>query len=246
MGHNYAITIGGVPLNTIATGLEGRFLKYTSGQRRGSNLVVPHQHGQYFVPDKYFDSSDVMLELFLPHATTDAAAEALSEVALLLSSQSLVSIGQTDPHRGSIRAQAELTTDPTPTQNNLIYLFGLNIPSGFWEDASTSNASGNPPSVTTGGDRPISDMVLDFSGTGYLEHTDPLGQVARITIESGAGGTTPYTVDVGAGTVVDAVSANKDAYLTVTQPYWMKWQPGAAQSLTSSVSVTATWRNKWS
>jgi hypothetical protein len=240
--HDYAISVGGTALSTLVEA--SRFLKYTSGQRRGNNIEIPSMHGTYYVSDKYFTENDVLLEVFLPSDTTDAAAEALSALAELFSSQSLVVVQQTDPDRGSIRARVELVTDPSSTQNPFVYLFGLRNPSGFWEDVSASQAIGNPPSVTTLGDRPISDMILTFAGTGYLEHTDPLGQVARITIDAAAGAGT-YVVDCGARTVKKA-GVDQDAFLTLTQPWWMKFQPGAAQSLTSTVSVTVDWRNKWS
>lgn len=244
MSHDYAITIGGVALDTIATGLKGRFLRYTSGMRRGSNVVVPYKHGELFVPDKYFAGSDVLLEVFLPALAADDASQALSELALLLSSQSLVTVAQNDPHRGNIQARTELVTDPTPTQDRFTYLYGLRVPSGFWESVTESTAaSASPPVVTTGGDRPIDDMVLTFAGPGYLQHTDPLGQVARVTIDAGAGAGT-YVVDVGAGTVKKA-GVDQDQFLTVSQPYWMKWQPDSSQSFTSTVAVAASWRNKW-
>lgn len=245
MAYDYAISVGGTAIDTIVD--HARFVKYTSGMRRGNNLVIPYKHGEYSVPDKYFERSSVMLEVFLPSGTHDAAAQALSDLALLLSSQSLVAIQQTDPHRGWIRAMAELITDPVETQNQLVYLFGLNIPSGFWEDVTESTATGNPPSVTTTGDRPVDDMTLTFAGVGFLEHTDPLGQVSRVEVDSGAGGTPPYVVDVGAGTIVDSAGtpAAKDEFLTVTQPWWMKFQPDSVQSFTSNVSVTVDWRNKW-
>ena len=247
MAHDYAITIGGTALSGVVD--HARFLKYTSGTRRGSDLEIPYKHGLLYVPDKYFADSEVMLEVFLPADSHDAAAEALSILAELLSSQTLVTVTQTDPFRGAIQARVELISDPVETQNNLVYMFPLHNPSGFWEDQSaTTITSANPPTVTTSGDRPIDDMVLSFSGTGYLEHTDALGQVARITIDSGAGGTTPYVVDVGAGTVFDSAGTPvaKDEFLTVTQEYWMKWQPGVAQSFTSNVTVGGSYRNKWS
>lgn len=240
--HDYAVTVGGTALSTLVD--HARFMKYTSGQRRGSNIELPSKHGTLFVPDKYFSESDVLIEVFLPSNTTDAGAQALSDLALLLSDQDLVTVTQDDPHRGTIRARVELVTDPVPTQNEFVYLFGLRNPSGFWEDNVADTAVGNPPSVTTSGDRPIDDMTLTFSGPGYLEHTDSLGQVSRVTIDAGAGAGT-YIVDVGAKTVTKG-GADQDAYLTVTQPWWMKFQPGVAQSLTSSVSVTVDWRNKWS
>lgn len=240
--YDYQITVGGTALDTIF--VNARFIKYTSGMRRGSNILIPGQHGSYYVPDKYFDESDVLLECILPLTSNAAAAEALSDMALLLSAQNLVVVSQVDPHRGSIRARVELVTDPIPTVDDFVYLFGLGLPSGFWEDVSASQAVGNPPAVTTGGDRPISDMVLTFSGPGFLEHTDSLGQVSRVTIDAGAGAGT-YIVDVGAWTVLKGAAA-QDAFLTITQDWWMKFQPGVAQSLTSDVSVTVDWRDKWS
>lgn len=241
--YDYEISIGGTLVSTLA--VHSRFLKYTSGMRRGSNLIIPHRHGEYAVPDKYFEGADVLLEVFLPSDTHAAAAETLSEIALLLSSQDLVTVSQVDPHRGAIRARVELLTDPTPTQNDFTYLFGLRNPRGFWEDVSTTTAaSANPPSVTTGGDRPINDMVLTFSGPGFLQHTDPLGQVSRVEIESAAGAGT-YILDVGAGTITKG-GAPQDRYFIHTQPWVMKWQPNSVQSFTSNVAVAASWRNKWS
>ncbi len=241
-GYDYAINLGSLDLSTVVD--YSRFIKYTAGMKRGDNLVIPYMHGTHFVPDKYFSEADVLLEVFLPSDTHDAAAEALSLIQLELSSQSLVVVSQTDPYRGDIRARVELVTEPVTTQNDFVYLFGLQNPSGFWEDVTASTAaSGNPPSVTTGGDRPIADMVLTFSGTGFLEHTDSLGQVSRLEIEAAAGAGT-YVVDVGAGTVKKS-GVNQDEFFIANQPWWMKWQPGVAQSFTSNVAVSASWRNKW-
>lgn len=242
MAHDYAITIAGTAINTLVD--HARFLKYTSGMRRGSNLIVPYRHGEYSVPDKYFEGSDVLLEVFLPSDTHAAGAQALSELAERLSSQDLVTVSQTDPHRGDIRARVELLTDPTETQNEFVYLFGLRNPSGFWEDVTASQVVGNPPVLTTSGDRPINDMTITFAGPGFLQHTDSLGQVSRVEIESGAGAGT-YVLDVGAGTILKG-STPQDEFFIHTQPWVMKFSPNAAQAFTSNVSVTIDYRNKWS
>ncbi len=242
MAYDYQVVIAGTTAASLF--VNARFMKYTSGMRRGSNIEIPGRHGSYFVPDKYFDESDVLLECVLPVTSTATAAEALSDMALLLSAQGLIVVSQVDPHRGSIRARVEEATDPIPTQNEFVYLFGLRNPSGFWEDVTASQAVGNPPSVTTSGDRPIGDAVLTFSAPGFLEHTDPLGQVARVTIDAAAGAGI-YIADLGARTVKKG-GADQDGFLTITQDYWMKFQPGVAQSLTSDVSVTVDWRDKWS
>jgi len=110
---------------------------------------------------------------------------------------------------------------------------------------AASQAIGNPPSVTTGGDRPVGDATITFSAPGYLEHTDSLSQVSRLTVDAGAGAGI-YIVDCGIPRTIKKAGANQDRWLTVTQPWWMKFQPGVAQSFTSDVSITVDWRNKWS
>lgn len=240
--HDYQITVGGVALSTLV--VTSRFTKYTAGYKRTQNLMTPWRHGEFYIPDKYFSNADVALEVFLPSDTTDAAAEALSLVQELFAAQGLVVVSQVDPHRGNIRARVELTNEPVPTQNPFVYLFTLNNPSGFWEDVTASTAaSATPPVVTTTGDRPVDDMVLTFAGPGFLEHTDELGQVSTITIDAAAGAGT-YVVDVGAGTVKKG-GVSQDQFLTIDQPWWMKFSPGAAQTLDSDVNVAVSWRNKW-
>ena len=240
--YDYAITIAGTALSTIVD--LSRFVKFTAGTKRGDNVHLPYKHGDLFVPDKYFTAADVMLEVHLPSITHDAGAEALSDIQILLASQDLVIVGQTDPHRGVIQARVELLTEPVATAHEHVYLFVLGNPSGFWEDASASSAgSASPPVVTTGGDRPVDDMILTAAGPGFLEHTDSLGVLSRVTIDAVAGAGT-YVVDVGAGTVQKA-SVDQDEFLTVTQPWWMKFSPGVAQSFTSDVAWSVDWRNKW-
>ena len=243
MSHDYAIQAGGVALSTIVQ--SSRLVKWTAGQKRGTNFALPYMHGEVASLDKYFTGADVLLEVHLPGEADADGSEALSDLQAIFAAQGLVVVQYDDPHKGDIRARTELLVEPIPSQDRLTYLFALRNPAGFWEDVTASTASAaSPPVVTTGGDRPIHDMVLTFSGPGYLQHTDSLGQVSRITIDAAAGAGT-YVVDVGAGTVLKS-SVAQDEFLTVTQAWWMKFSAGAAQSFTSSVSVAVSWRNKWS
>ncbi len=244
--HDYLIQIGGTLLSTIST--NSRFVKWTTGTRRGDDVVIPYAHGEYAILDSYFTGANVLLEIFVGFTTTATAKKTLSDVAKLLSAQSLVDVEQNDPHMGDVQARVKQVTDPIEGGDGTVWLFGLRNPKGFWEDVTPSTAaSANPPVVSTGGDRPIDDMILTAAGTGFLQHTDALGQLSRITIDSGAGGTTPYIVDVGLGTVKDSAGSpvNKDEFLTVTQPWWMKWDAEGSQSFTSDVAWAASWRDKW-
>lgn len=241
--HNYNIRVAGQNIKTVFGIREAIFVKYASGQKRDGNLVLPYKHGELYVPDKFFDGADVLLQVYLPFTDVGDASQAISDLALLFASQSEVTVIQDDPAVGTIRARVELLQDPVPTEDRFTYLYSLRNASGFWEDNSLSSATGTPPSVTTSGDRPVDDMILTFAGPGFLQHTDALGQVSRIEIASAAGAGT-YVVDVNKATVKKG-GVNQDEFLILTQPWWMKWQPGVAQSFTANVSVQAQWRNKW-
>jgi hypothetical protein len=244
MAHDYAITVGGVNLKTTIGVREAIFVKYATAQKKDGNLILPYKHGELFVPDKFYDGTDVLLQVYLPFEDVGDAAQALSDLALLLATQSEVVVAQVDPAKGNIRARVENLQDPVPTEDRFTYLFSLRNASGFWEDVTaTTAASANPPVVLTLGDRPIDDMILTFSGPGFLQHTDSLGQISRIEIDAAAGAGT-YVVDVGKATILKGAVA-QDEFLVVDQPWWMKWQPTTAENLTSNVSVAASWRNKW-
>ena len=240
--HDYLIQIGGTLLSTIST--NSRFVKWTTGTRRGDDVVIPYAHGEYAILDSYFTGANVLLEVFVGFTTTAEAKKTLSDVAKLLSSQSLVDVEQNDPHMGDVQARVKQVTDPIEGGDGTVWLFGLRNPKGFWEDVTpTTAASANPPVVSTGGDRPIDDMILTAAGPGFLEHTDSLGQKSRITVDAGAGAGT-YVWDVGLGTMKKA-GADQDEFLTASQPWWMKWDAEGSQSFTSDVAWSASWRNKW-
>jgi hypothetical protein len=236
------ITVAGTDILTIVRW--ARFLKYSHGAKRGSNLEISGKHGSVHTPDKLYREADILLEVGLPFGSNTAAYEALSTLAEIFSSVDLVTIGQTDPFKGALQAHVELVDEPVPTQNRFAYLFPLINPGVFWEDVTaTSVASATPPVITTGGDRPIDDMVLTFAGPGYAEHTDALGQVNRVTIDAAAGAGT-YIVDFGDRTVKKA-GVDQDEHITFTDDFAMRWSPNAAQTFTTDVGVAADWRNKW-
>ncbi len=67
--------------------------------------------------------------------------------------------------------------------------------------------------------------------------------MTRLTLTAGA--STGVTVDMGARTVLNTTSGAEDAYLTVTQPHWMRFEAGSTQAITASMNHTITWRSKW-
>lgn len=205
--------------------------------KRGANFVIPFRHGEYSNPDKDFTGADVLLEVGLKH---DDPFTHLSAVQKLLGN-GLVTLTRDDRvNAGTVSADVELLSEPRPSQNRLVYVFPLRNPDGFWY-GPVNTASGTAPSITTGGDRPISDMVITFSAPGTVTHTDTLtGTSATL----GFSGTGTAIVDVGARTIVKAGVA-QDAFLTVSKPWWIRFAPATAQTISATASVTVNYRNKW-
>ena len=219
-----------------------RILRQTHGFKRGQNLIVPHRHGEWSDPDKWFTAATYQLEVGL---LLEDTSEHLSEVARLLGKATgRPVISYVDPYKGTVRASVELLSEPVPTQDRFTYLFSLRNPKGFWEDnTATSVGPSTTPAITTLGDRPVDDMIVTFAGPGTATHTDENGITSLLTIDAGAGAGT-YVVDCGARTVKKA-GAHQDAYLTVSQPWWWRFSPDAAQTISSTVNITVEYRNKW-
>ena len=204
------ISIGGTALSTVSDNV--RLLKYGSGAKRGRNHTIPHRDGEYATTQKWFTSTDMVLEVALSASPT--REENLSALlALIHDMTGLVTIIGTTTHHGTIRAQVEMLDEPRPGQNPNIYLIPLHNPKGMWEDNSESSAAGNPPTVTTSGDMPVS-PAIDFAATGYLEHTDSNSVVSRVTAGSGIAANT--IADCEARTFAKT-GTNYDSLLTVTQ-----------------------------
>ncbi len=240
-----SLTIAGTAISTWAR--HSRLLDYASGSRRGKNLIIPHRDGEYADATKWFTKTDLMLEVAFSRSPT-TLENVSGFLAALTDPVNLVTLAGSSTFHGSIQTAVELMAEPTvlPADPS-VYRFRLRNPKGVWEDVSATVNAGNPPSITTTGDRPVDDMALSFTHVNgvasFLEHTDSNSVTSRITIDSG-GTTGTYVVDLGARTVKRS-GADQDAFLTVDQPWWMRFEPNLAQSFTSNVSVSVSWRDKW-
>ena len=235
------ITVAGTTIGTWAR--NARILKYMSGARRGRNFIIPNREGEYSDPVKWYTPTDVFLEVSFKWQPSPE--ENMSKLLEVLSpSHSLVTVsGQTVFH-STVQADLELLSEPNPhAQDPTTYIFQLRNPKGVWEDATATTSAGDPPTVTTDGDRPVDDMVFTFNTTGNVSHTDSLGTISTLTLTTGA--STGSVVDVGARTVQTSTGGNQDNRLTVTQPYWMRWEAGKSITLTSTGLNKVVWRNKW-
>jgi hypothetical protein len=216
-----------------------RVLTEGGGSKRGFNATIPYRDGEYSDGLKFYTGADVLLEVGIKK--TDAFTH-LSELQKMLGKSSgLVTLQRTDrTNAGTIVAEVELLAPPVPTQDRFTYLFPLRNPKGVWKDASWTSASGTAPSVSTSGDRPIHDAVVTFSAPGTVTHVDSAWGTSTIEYS----GTGTAIVDIGARTITKAGAA-QDAFLAVSQPWWLRLREDSAQTITATASVTIDWKNSW-
>lgn len=91
--------------------------------------------------------------------------------------------------------------------------------------------------VVVEGNKRVTNMTLVFSGDGILTHV-PSGDTVEIDGSSGA-----VTVDVGAGTVLQA-GLPADGLLIPSNDPWQTWNPGPF-TLSATVSTVVSWRSQW-
>jgi hypothetical protein len=172
--------------------------------------------------------------------------ENLSKIKLALN-PGLVTLYAAFPHLGPVQSLVKSVTKPVqlnPQYRSFQWM--LTSPAGSWQSQTLQSATGNPPAVTTGGDRTIYDPIIILSAAGTFQLTAADGTVYLIT--GAAGPTYPVTINVGAGTVFDSAGTPADARgdVTFTHQQWCRLSPGAAQVIATSVPCTVQWRDRWS
>lgn len=217
-----------------------RLLNEGGPGKRGNNLNVAGRHGEWSDYDKPYSGTDLLLEVAVKKTST---REHLSELELMLGkSTGFVTLSRTLSYQGTVEADVELLAPPQPSQDRFTYLFQLRNPSGFWQDATVTTASGTAPSITTTGDRPIDDMVVTFSGPGTATHVQ--SGWGTSTLEWQGSGTAIF--DMGSPRSVTKGGVNAEGSAVVSSKWWLRFAPNTTQNLTSTVSITVDYRNKWS
>lgn len=239
-----AITIEGTLASTYTRNT--MIVQYGQGSKRGRNMIVPFRDGEWAHDYKWFTGANLILEVMLK--TTPSPEENLS--GLLERFNRMVgtaTIAGTHEFAGAVQAEVEMLRSPVQDGNNPnIFRFPLRNPKGTWQAVTATTTTGNsvtPAAITTLGDRPVDDFSILFPTTGTVTHTDSAGRAAAVTITAGAPAN--LTVDMGLRTITDSTGGNQDAYLTVTQPYWMRLEQNSTQAITATANHTFTWRSQW-
>lgn len=223
--------------------------------KRGGNLTVGFLDGERWEPKNYAPL-DLILKTTLKYTSAAGtithvdggpghAFENFSEVKKLLTQAGLKYLTRTAPDYGSQRAAFEMIGPPIEGESRLVWYWPLRVPSGSWQTVTQATATGNPPSATTGGNRRIHDPELVFSGAGSFTYTNAAGEEFQIVAASGP--TYPVTLVNSNGEWLVTASGGADAsqYVTVENASVLVLDPDSALSISTTVSCTLRWRNRW-
>jgi len=227
----------------------------SGGGKVGADLDVAYMDGQRWV-EKTYGPMIIPLKTILRYTDknglvnhTNGSAghvyENLHALKLLFEAPGLKYLTRTDPHAGAVRAEFELAGEPVLGEMRHIFIWPLRVPSGSWQDASESSATGNPPTITTKGTRRIHDPVLVFPAAATISYT--AGDGTKYEVSVSAGPTFPVTIQNVNGEWIATDNAGNDAwpYVDTTHPAVMRLDPASSISLTTTGTVTVKWRNRW-
>ncbi len=223
--------------------------------RRGENVEVPFRHGSFYVGRKYYQPRGFSLAIMVfPVNTSGVVAhtnggrahirENISALMGELYSNDLISVQRDEPDypgAGIVTYEAMCeVTDVVPVQSNIgaldrLFAPRFNMPVPFWRVLPKKTGQ-STPSVSNGGNAPVTDMVITLTGgTNPVLTNTTTGEILTVTDAMAA----PVIVDVGARTVTQSGAA-ADALLEPSEDHWMEFVPGT-NSLTlgggGSVSI---------
>lgn len=219
----------------------------------GDNLHIPGTDGER-VMDKTLAPSVFPLRTILRYTDpsgaithTDGAPghvyENLSELKKIFRKQGPILLLRDMPHAGTVVGEVELMSKPIRGEADHIFTWPLKLVGGSWRANSQSSATGNPPSITTLGDTRIDDFEIEFSGTGTVSDTDAAG--VDYSIEALAG-SFPLIVFMGPNKRVEQGGSPDPGRVVIDHEAWFRMDPDVAVTLTTDVSVTVRWYDKWS
>lgn len=214
------------------------------GGKKDSNLDVPQLSGERW-EDKPEGPADITLVTVLKYGAGESKfMEDLDTLHSYLGHRRPRYLVRTNPKVGKQRARFERLVDPVEGADANVYVWVLRSLDGSWQDYNQSTATGNPPSVTTGGNRDIFDPEIEFSAAGTFKYTDSAGEEYEIKVDSGPAFPVTIRNIGGEWEAVDNNGAAADQYVTALHPAVMVFEYGSNLSITTTVACTVRWRNR--
>lgn len=230
--------------------------------RRGTNVEVPFLDGTLAQPVKYYDEKEFALAVTIFGCNTSgvvthtngAWAHIRENTSIMMGALygegSLISVRRADPaYPGSgtvtLEAMCEVVdTIPVRLERNMgpltrLMVIRFKMPTPFWRVLPEKTGQ-TTPSVSNGGNAPVTDMVITFTGGTNPVLTNTTTSESITITDTMA---TPVIVDVGARTVTQSGSP-ADGLITPGTDNWMKFVPGTNALTLSSGAVSIDFYDK--
>lgn len=219
----------------------------------GTNLHIPGTDGERIM-DKTLATTVLPLKTVLRYTNAggtithgDGAPghiyENLSELKKIFRKQGPILLLRDMPHAGTVVGEVELMGDPIVGEDDHVFTWPLKLVGGSWRANSQSTATGNPPSITTLGDTRIDDFEIEFSGVGTVSDTDAAGVAYSI---QALAGTFPLIVYMGTDKRVEQAGSPDPGRVVIGHEAWFRMDPDVVVTLSTDVSVTVRWYDRWS
>lgn len=244
---------GGLSINNTAISVADWSSLFGTVGQTGSLVTVYGRPGSYVAGDRLPRSRLMILSVNVHRK--DAEECTPSDLALLENTDEFLDVVsrrdgtylEVDLPDGSTRFVHVVNIDPGPmVQPSSFRRF--NVPliaewGNWWEGGNqSSDAVSGADTITVGGNQTIYDAVLTFAGDGTFTHSG-LGWAITITGSSGA-----VIVDLGNRQVTQgglpATALMTRVPVANEERVW-GWFTEGSNSVTSTVSVTVTWRDQW-
>lgn len=223
--------------------------------RRGTNFQIPGLEGEYSFPNKLHEPMNVAVECTLKY-TDDVGAithpdgapghvyENLAEIKRLFSGGGgLAQLQRNLPHQGETILDFEVLSEPVLGQNHFQYVFLCHAPKVFWRNATLNSYTSGTGTINLGGNAPVHDAILTFTGDGSIETDDGLSGVEIV----GSSGT--VVVDCGTRAVTQGGNPAPGLVRPLTNRFL--YLPAHPTNPLNPVGVTITgtveveWYTKW-
>lgn len=246
MAWSYTYTADGVDLSQHCQAVRV-ITEYGLASRSVTDFDFPGSHGVQYAPNKLMGAGNVVLVTYLRETDgaglvthTDGSSghiyENLSALKTVFNkTSSLVTLRRVAPHIGAMILEVESVEQPVAGQDRFEVIWTLRTPKPVWR----SEAIVNTASLTTGlfnpgGDAPVDDMVLTFTGAGSVVNG---GDKVEVTASC--------TVDVGAKTVFVGPTPSP-GLIRPNNERWLHLEGGTDNSLTVTGTVAMDHYPKWS
>lgn len=221
--------------------------EYGLAGRDDTDFANPGQHGTLYAPFKLMGAGNVDLVTYILDSEPDGTVthpdnrpgHIIENISMLkrlfYRSNGLVTISRTAPHIGAMELFVELIDQPRAGQDRHEIVWSLKSPKPMWRSVAATNTNPVTGNLNPGGDAPVDDAVVTFTGAGSIFNT---------TTQTGFEVTAACVVDCGAGRVTVGGSPAPGLILPRNER-WLHFEGGINNALTVVGTPAMAHHAKW-